>query len=598
MAKNNAAWQTVTIKPLSGALDTRSTPEDVPLGSWRYKQNMMMKSGSTLCVRPGWEKLFAAADPYTNYDLHDQGSLALPTPDREPPNVIFAAQNNAGAHFLYVATSTRIYVVDEATGIWTTIASGLTTATQARFKAAQLQEKIIFTNNVDQPQGVTVGTPSAGPIPDLVSLGIKAAGVVVNFGAFMMLMDVNEGGLRHSSRIWWSDENLPFAWGIGGSSLSNFQDLDYGDAILAAVPMAGSLYIFTQSAIWKCNPTGDALTVFAFTKVYGEPKAQAKCLVYPNTLVSLGNSVIYASHESFYEFSPYVPEPTRDEWLYRGAALMFQGSGRATPACCQTPSAEARPLSDESNNDTDLEYWVSWPENPLDCVNSKTLVINTKYKSVDIVDFGFHTFSNYRPSVDDSDQCKSTNPLFIGASAGDDSLKSIGPIYSREVLTNPTGQGTIVEGEYVPFTGEYAYVGYYSILRMMLPFVNYDRDKIIRNLLLEVHAEDSAANNVIRMRVGNSFSESDPNLPDQKCAVLWHRLADRPLKCLDTMTPAQYVAANLIRNTGTNWPMLVRGRFLYFEVTIAAANGDPAIGAAACFTRAEWQTQLQPVTDY
>ena len=297
----------------------------------------------------------------------------------------------------------------------------------------------------------------------------------------------------------------------------------------------------------------------------------------------------YASQEAIYYFDPYVPEPVREEWLYRGGAIMFSDQSALDPSCCQSPVAQVKP--------EDQEIWVSWPEIGTDqnqqCVNTKTLVFNYKYQSPDIVDFGFSAFANYRPSQATTAVCRNSSQLFVAASCQDLALKQIGTAFAREALTNPAGSGTVVTGKFVPYTGTYQFVGYYRILRALLPMLNFDRDKIINQILLEDHPTPELNQNVMRLRVGNSFSESDPNAPDGFCSVLWHQMPDKPLVCLDTMTASQYVAQNLVRNNGTQWPMLVKGRFLYIEITISAKDGSPCIGGDACFSRLEVQTQLQ-----
>lgn len=593
MAKQ--AFQTVTVKPLLGQLDTRSFPSDVPLGVWRWRLNTIQRDGTKCCRRPGWEKLFSGVTPYVNQDFHDKGSVAVPTPTQEYITLEFEATTNNGQRYLYAGTQSQLAWLDEVNKVWNSIGTGfggtpVSGLPQTRFKAAALAEKVIFTNNVDPVKWHTMGsTAPVADITSLLALPVTAAAVVVEFSGFMMVMNVVEGGTRVSSRIWWSDFEKPLDFNPGTvGSLSNFQDLDYGDQILASVPMAGALYIFTSRAIWRCTPTGDDLTVFSFQKVYSEPENQAKCLVYPNTLVSTGTSCWYASAEAIYYYDPYVPEPVRHEWLFRASSIMFSDDSALSPECCQSPVAGVRP--------SEKEIWISWPESTsAGCVNSKTLVFNYEYQSADIIDFGFSALDNYRPSTPDSAVCKGATQLFVGASVEDYSLKQIGSIFAREVLDNIDGQGTVSEGVFTPFTGIYSYVGYYTVLRMLLPLVNYDRDKTLRQILIEPHSTVETNENVFRLRLGNTFSEADPNLPDEKCAVLWHRQVDKPIECLDTKLPSSYVQENLVRNSGTQWPCMIRGRFIYLELVIASGDGTPAIGGDCCISRIELQVQLQPI---
>ena len=534
--------------------------------------------------------------------MHDQGSIGLLAPKPEYPTLVFEAVKNDGSRYLYVGTQSRLFWLNVTTGLWTLISSGGGGTydpglSQTRYKAAELQEVIVFVNNVDPPLWTAVSTGGVSGIADLATLNISTAGVAVEFSGFMMLMDVVEDGVRQSSRIWWSDFNAPTAFNPGATnpgppptlSLSSFQDLDYGDRILAAVPMAGALYIFTASAIWRCSPTGGA-DVFSFAKVYSDPQTHSKCLVYPNTLVSTGTAVWYGSHEAIYYFDPFIPEPERMEWLFRGGSIMFSDASALDPTCCQSPVACA--------NIEEKEIYVSWPEmsaNPDGgCVNSKSLVFNYQYQSCSIYDHGFSAIGNFQPSTADTAQCLGASQLLVAASVIDRSLKNLGVNFNREMLVN-TGTGTVVKGVFVPFTGQYQATGYYRIMRALLPLVNFDREKKVRHVLMEAIPQPQANPCVLRLRIGNTYSECDPNLPDGFCSVLWHQLQDLPLKCLDTMTAAEYVAANVRRDHGFEWAFLYSGRFVYAEWTVANADGSPAIGGDTLFSRFELQVQLQPL---
>lgn len=584
---------------MTGILDTRSEPSDVALGAWRYKSNFQLSSENKLCCRPGHQKLFSSylsplttPPSYTNFDHHDQGDFTLPNPVREATTLLFEAQDNTGKHWLYEAGQSRIKVLDEVNGVWTTVARGMGGPTQAgvaqtRFRAAELQQVVMFTNGVDRPLVSNVGSGATSQVADLNTLGVTTGLVVVEFNGCLFLMNLTEAGQQISSRVRWSDLNNPLTWITGPNSIADFQDLDYGEAILAAAPMAGSLYIFTTRGIWRAFVSGST-KAFGFVKVYSEPLNQAKCIFFPNTLVSNGNEVWYGAIDGIYRFDPYIPEPERTEWLYRGMTTMFNDETYAgDPNFCQSVVAGIHPI--------EKEIYISWPElnGTIPGAPTKTIVWDYKYKSVDVMDFGFSCFGNYRPNPLPNQACASAQ-LFIGAACNDFSLKEVGVTFSRERLVNTTGQGTVKNGVYTPFIGVYAFDGYYRILRALLPYQNYDRDKLIRKLLLEVSPVAQPVPCVVRMRLGNSFSETDPNLPDGLCAVLWRQMKDMPLKCLDTMTASQYIAKNLHRDSGMEWPMLEKGRFLYVEFTIANADGSPAIGGQSCFSRIETEVAMLP----
>ena len=84
----------------------------------------------------------------------------------------------------------------------------------------------------------------------------KKAKVVIQFNGYIILMNTFEEGERMSARVRWCDLNLPKEWreapGLA-DSLAGFQDLQYGDEILAAAPMLGALYIYTRRSNINCN---------------------------------------------------------------------------------------------------------------------------------------------------------------------------------------------------------------------------------------------------------------------------------------------------------------------------------------------------------
>lgn len=636
MAKKEV-FQTVSLKPFTGAVDDRSSPEDVPLGAHRAKVNFTLLGLSKLSRRPGDERLMAdfatdlfhpSTDPhysprYTNPDYHDHDDIHGHIV-REAVTLLFEAQANTGQRFFYLGTQSKLKWLNETTGMWIDITTGksfggtrATGVAQTRWKAAELQEQVIFTNDVDKPQIHTVGSTTVASIPELsggasvVSLNVTKAKVVVKFGAFILLMNLEEDGVRKSSRIRWCDLNRPTVW-IGGSqklggaidgidpnipappsgdnsSLADFQDLDYGEDILAAAEMGNALYIYTTRRIWRANIGTDK--AFNFVKVYSEPENQAKCLFFENTLVSTGTEHWYAGSNGIYRYSPFIPEPERVEWLYRGSASLYSDNGYLGDVrYCASPVAKCVP--------NDLEIHLSWPETGISGAqpgaNTKTLIWNYDRKSPDIKDHGYSAFCNYRPSPLPVSTCRSQQ-LFVGASTTDWCLKQIGTVYSRERCVNAsTGAGLTTDGVYSPFPGLYVSDGYYSILRGLLPFQNFDREKTIKHLLIEAESTVQASPCVIRFRIGTSYSQCDPNDPDGRCSVIWRRLSDKELKCLGTRNASKYQTDNLRPALGIEWAPFEKGRFMYYEITIANADGSPAIGGACSLARMEVQVKMEP----
>lgn len=613
MPRKRDAWNTLTVRPLTGVLDTRSFAEDVAPGTLLFAQDVQVLGGTKLCRRTGHDRAFKqyinSFNPvltYTNWDFHDQSSLTNLGVTPESITLAFEAVDNSGNHWLYVGTQSQIAFLNMATGLWTLLIDGQGGETQSgipnvRFKASILQNTILFTNNVDVPFFAPVGVATVTTFTAYASsLALTQSLVTVSWNGFQFLMNNVEQGSLVSSRVRWSDLNNAASvtgWISTLPSIANFQDLPYGDAILAAVPIANNLYIFTAQSIWLVSTTtavdgtGTAL-VFNFQQIYTNPNSRSGCLYYPNAIISTGNAIYYAAADGIYYFDPYLPQPERTEWIYKATSFVFgDTSSTIVPTCCQSPVMEIYP--DEK------EIYFSWPEVSLNvtglCVNTRTLCINYLYKSVATLSHGYSVFANFQPSSNPPLPCNLA-PLFIGASCQDNCLKELSDIiYSRAFCTNAaTGQGSVIEGVYVPFTGDYEYQGYYSIFRLLLPTQAYNLEKSIRRILLEVSAGTQSNPCVIRLRVGTSFNALDPNTTGTNCVVPWYQMPDMPLECLDTETVAQYLAQNIQRQTAVEWAMMLGGRFIYLEFSIANQDGSPAIGGAACFERLEAQVRLCP----
>lgn len=619
-ARPKDAWTTVTLKPLTAALDSRAFPEDVPAGFHRDILNWILSGSSKLCRRPQHEKLFSGsafdllhlpADPlyaptYNNWDFHDQSGIGGQL-TRQPVTYLSEGFKNSGERYLYAGTQHNLWRLDQVIGMWTLLTAGksfggpaVVGVPQTRWKSGLLQNIMVFTNGVDKPQSHDVTTNTVQEIPDLNSnldsggVGdgpVTTADVVVSFSGFMFLMNLTQAGQKFTSRVRWSDLNRPLIWATAADSIAGFQDLDYGHDILAAAEMQGALYIYTSKSIWRATIAGaGATTAFTFVKVYAEPTNQAKCLFFPNTLVCVGTDQFYAAIDGIYRFNPYIPEPERLEWLYRGSAAIFGDTAYlGDVAFCQSPVAVAF--------QEDQEIHLSWPELNVAGAspgqNTKTLIWNYAYKAVSTKDFGFSAYTNFRPIPPDN-ACK-TKQLLVGAASDDWCLKSISTIYSRERCANAaTGVGSVIDGKYIPFAGQYVFDGYYSRLRGMFPFANFDRMKSLKHVLLEPHPVAQPTPCVVRCRLGISNSEADPNLPDQQCAVEWFQQKDQPLVCLDQVKPSEYQKQHITRDEAMDWWTLLTAKFLYYEFVIANPDGSPAIGGDSCFSRLETQVRVLP----
>lgn len=602
MAKNNGSpWTTLSIHPVTGGLDTRSRPADLAPGSFRWKQCWQVTVDGKLCRRAGWGRSFPdllydrngilLTDPaaiaggviYHNHDHHHQGAT------REPITMLFESTDSSGVRRLFDGTQSRISLLNADTGYWTDILTGKG-ATGSRWKAAELQDVVIFTNNIDDVQAYKIGPQTIAPIPDLVStLKVRKAKVVIQYSGFIFLMnlyqdDGSTGAPYRKSRIRWSDLNLPLSYDPGApNSLAGYQDLDYGDEILAAGVLLGSLYVFTRRAIWKCAPSVSATTTFSFQKVYTEPENQTGCLTYPNTLISDGQNFHYLSKDAVYRYNPYLPAPERPDWLYKAAGVIYRKADTALSGIlCEAPVAIYHPAT--------KEYWVSWPSGS-NFNNNWTLVSQLEQQTADVVDSGFVTFKNFRRTPEGV-LCNEAQSFF-GVSAVDYAIKDIGGIFVREYLQLAGADPTVDLPLNAP-DAIFVSVGYDSILRGQVPAGYTDRPKRIRDALLDIDIAEQDKPAVMRCRIANSRNLQDVNDLDNLCTPQWTDLGTIILKCPDGDTISNLTAKNQRPDMPIHWPCFVEGYFLYFDFKTESADGTPTIGADICIQRIDLDVLALP----
>lgn len=401
MAAKKPPFQSVPLKPLTGGLDVRSLPEDVTMGRPRLVQHFTATGTNKLCRRPGWEKLLSeitATAPYNNQDLHDQ----LFSYTRQPVQFLFEAVSVSGVHRLVAGTQNRLYALDDSGGNWYVLSDqyGGTTQTvcsSTRWRAAQVEDDIIFTNGQDPPiywvfdGGVTSNNQSVSTISDFAStnLNISKVDVVCGWKGVMFYANVVSDGVRVNYRIYWSDFKKPLSVVPSTGSIAGFQDLGYGEDILAMEPLNDSLLIYTTRGIWECQVGDPTSEVFTFRRRYGQERGFA-CLTYRYTLVNTGTEHIYMSRDGIYAYNLYTPTPVRTPWIYDASATLYN-----------TIDATRCDLHYAGWNAQTQEAWFSWTK-ATDTCPSSTLVVNTQFQVSDILPVGFSAFANYLPTAGDT----------------------------------------------------------------------------------------------------------------------------------------------------------------------------------------------------
>lgn len=585
-------WQTISLKPLTGALNNRARPSDLAPGEFRWKLNLAINSTGRLSRRDGFQRFgLSSESAFVNQDHHHRGRV------RHPITYAFESTSSDGTRQLFDATDHEVSVLDMDAGLWLDLATGMGGGNGARWKAAELQDVVIWTNNVDTVRSHSLGTTEFDPIADLTALNVTKAKIAIQFGGFILLLNIEQDGKRHSSRVMWSDINRPLAYAPGElytppggaetESLAGFQDLDYGDDIIAAAQLGGNLMIYTKRSIWRCYVSAQTVdAVFGFQKVYSEPENQKGCIVYPNTLVNLGDMHVYASRDDFYVFSPYYTKPKNLEeweWLHNATGLIFDNLQHPTyaldPDYCESPIAKFVPVRNE--------IWISWPSVGAAGINNHTLVANTVYRTADYVDHGFTMFVNDRQTPEGS-ACNETQ-VFIGASSEDYSLKAIGnAVFKRELH--------VLDNYYAPndisLSGVTYYdEGYNSIISGLLPLGFPDSDKIAKQVLLEHDTVDQDEPCLIKLKIGNSYNVADTMDGDTACSPQWRALSTKQLKCPGSARVSELAAKNQRPNLGLEWQFLYRGRYLYFELSVFGKTG-PAVGGDSAWSKIDVQAMV------
>ena len=421
------------VEPLNGVLDTRSLPADVGYGSWRWRQNMAAVPMNKLCRRNGWRKFLYTESPYQNHDLHDQllskltyydeaspedansdevqsypssqcgTTLNTRTQSRQPITMLFEAVATNGARRLLAGTQNRLYVQRASKGNWQVISDALggtaQTSFEKRWKAAQVNDAVVFVNGSDAPIYWSFDQPILGcdmqataPVPTLEDIGLTTAAVVYAWKGIIFLADVEMDAERIRHRVVWSGVNRPLSWVPGDDTIAGYQDLDYGERILRMLELGDFMLVYTTKGIWQVSYVGGD-QVFQFTRKYYND-AGDQCLAYPNTLVSIGDSHLYMGRDGIYEFNQYLPYPERPKWIHAASGYMYSNLNTSV---CENHVAHYDPILDE--------VWFSFVRSGS-TLPDYTLVLNVSddAKCADYVDHGFTSFCTHnadlRPDID------------------------------------------------------------------------------------------------------------------------------------------------------------------------------------------------------
>jgi hypothetical protein len=371
----------------SGSMDARSSADELQLSEFRYKKNLRLITKNKVRRASGFDKLMTR-EGFNNEDLHDQLLSLTDFDARLPVTFLFQATSTRKSTKLLAGTSKALYAQNVSTGNWKII-SDIYGTDVTRWRAAQVQDTVIFSNNYDAlvawqfDQGITEDdNQSVAEIPDLRdTIELTKAGVVVAWKGHIFLMNVVVSGAVYSNAIYWCDFNNPTSWLPSDASTAGNAEVDNGETILAAKVLQNRLLIFTNRGIHELQAVGGE-RVFALATRYYSQEGDS-CLFYPNTLVSKGDELVYAGADGIYVFSQFMDKPKRVDWIHKASSVMFDSINRSD---CETHVAGY----DVENKELLFSYATG--DNSLP---NETLVLHTEHPHAHVVDHGFSAMTMF-----------------------------------------------------------------------------------------------------------------------------------------------------------------------------------------------------------
>ncbi len=383
----------VSIAPLTGPLDVRSSPDSLPQNALRMRMNWQTIDENKLRRGCGWTKLLDQPT-YNNQDFHDQ-LLTFSGTTREPVTMLYESESTKGIRMLWLATQSRIFRMNQTTGNWKLIGDGFgggegVDCAGHRFKAAVIGDFMLFTNGFDAPQYHRLEQPPfdstlLAPIPDLETIRLTRARLVWAWKDVPFFADVTMDSQDQPNLVVWGNYRDPISFDPSKpDSLAGLKPLGYGERVLNGAPTSANTYLlYTTHSIWEITPVGGA-QVFNWREAYNGRKTDFNgILKYENALVDLGGDHLYMGSDRFYLFSPYRSSPEPVEWLHRADAVLYDDID--TAACSVH-------LGWVHGNEA---FFTVKRNSDVGCPGI-TVRINTKYKVADIIDHGFTAACNFR----------------------------------------------------------------------------------------------------------------------------------------------------------------------------------------------------------
>jgi len=336
-------FKDVPVSPLTGPMNSFTPLDLLSEKQFRYVKNFRVDGAGRLKRAGGLKPLFddgnynVGGTIKNNSDLHDQlGSKQNPTNNiREHITMLYEFESGGGSRKLIAATKSRVYALNQRSRNWVLIGdnggAGYGEGTSAdysttKFKASQLGNNIVFTNNYNEPlYWYFDSTPDSAnknllqTIPDLVKLKITKVNYISEYKGFMFLADLEENTTQQIAKVQWSDYVDATSYYPSTASLSGQQTVgDIGEAIIGMAVLGDHLMIYKERSIWRCSLVSSA-NLFVFKQIYQGENTP----FYTDTLISAGDSHFYMAEAGIYRISVSDIRPVRIDWIHNSSAIIY-----------------------------------------------------------------------------------------------------------------------------------------------------------------------------------------------------------------------------------------------------------------------------------
>jgi len=290
---------------------------------------------------------------------------------------------------------------------------------------AQMHDKLIYVASGTKPFAIDMHTYALEKIPSLTEGQggldpVTEAKVCLAHKGMILLMNLRMGGVDCPTRVLWSDINRLY-FGLqdldGVAPVTGWQDLEYGDEIVAAGELHDQIVIYTRRAIWTMRFLPTTNSLWAWRKVYDDKSGRSGLPAYRFSLVSDGRFHYYVGYDGIYRFNPLMTQPERQAWIDAASGLMFKPDSklRINPLARNSVIGAKVPTTDE--------IWLSWLSADA---GGWTLCLNIPKQYADYMDVGWQALGGFRAFG-------RNEPIPIGVLYDDNTIKHIQAGFSRYV---------------------------------------------------------------------------------------------------------------------------------------------------------------------